>query len=65
LKPEYEGKVTAEEIIAWCKDKMAAYKYPRLVEFVSALPKSGAGKIMWRVLQEKERERAAGKSAGV
>lgn len=65
LKPEYEGKVTAEEIIAWCKDKMAAYKYPRLVEFVSALPKSGAGKIMWRVLQEKERERAAGKSVPI
>jgi fatty-acyl-CoA synthase len=33
---------------------MAAYKYPRIVEFVDALPKSGAGKIMWRELQDRE-----------
>ena len=33
---------------------MAAYKAPRLVEFVDALPKSGAGKVMWRLLQDKE-----------
>ena len=33
---------------------MAAYKVPRVVEFVDALPKSGAGKIMWRELQERE-----------
>ena len=33
---------------------MAAYKIPRIVEFVEALPKSGAGKIMWRELQDRE-----------
>ena len=33
---------------------MAAYKAPRIVEFVDALPKSGAGKVMWRLLQDKE-----------
>jgi len=33
---------------------MAAYKYPRVVQFVDALPKSGAGKVMWRALQEAE-----------
>jgi fatty-acyl-CoA synthase len=33
---------------------MAAYKCPRIVEFVEALPKSGAGKIMWRELQDRE-----------
>jgi fatty-acyl-CoA synthase len=33
---------------------MAAYKSPRIVEFVAALPKSGAGKIMWRELQDRE-----------
>jgi fatty-acyl-CoA synthase len=33
---------------------MAVYKVPRAVEFVDALPKSGAGKVMWRLLQEKE-----------
>lgn len=51
LKPEYRGKVTEEEIIAWCKEKMAAYKYPRQVEFVESLPKSGAGKILRRLLR--------------
>lgn len=54
LKPEYEGKVTAEEIIEWSKKEMAAYEYPRIIEFVSELPKTGSGKIMWRVLEEKE-----------
>jgi fatty-acyl-CoA synthase len=46
--------VTEDEIISWCKDNMAAYKYPRVVQFVDALPKSGAGKVMWRALQEAE-----------
>ena len=34
---------------------MAAYRYPRHVEFVDSLPKSGTGKILWRVLQEEEK----------
>ncbi|MEK7695830.1 MAG: hypothetical protein AAB419_10500, partial [Pseudomonadota bacterium] len=38
----------------------AAYKYPRVVEFVDALPKSGTGKVMWRQLQETENARQAG-----
>jgi fatty-acyl-CoA synthase len=53
LKPEAAG-TTPEAIIDWSKEKMAAYKYPRLVEFVDALPKSGTGKVQWRLLQEKE-----------
>ncbi len=60
LNPEYEGKVTEREIIEWAKQQMAAYKYPRVIEFVKELPKSGAGKILWRVLQEKERKRLGG-----
>lgn len=36
---------------------MAAYKYPRIVEFDDELPKSGAGKILWRLLQEREKEK--------
>ena len=54
LRAAYQGRVTEDEIIAWCKDNMAAYKYPRVVQFVQALPKSGAGKVMWRALQEAE-----------
>jgi fatty-acyl-CoA synthase len=33
---------------------MAAYKVPRQVAFVDALPRSGSGKIQWRALQEEE-----------
>ena len=54
LRPAAKGKTTAEEIISWCKENMAAYKYPRVVQFVDALPKSGTGKVMWRALQEGE-----------
>ncbi|WP_027015993.1 long-chain fatty acid--CoA ligase [Comamonas composti] len=43
---------TPEEIIAWCRENMAVYKTPRAVEIVKALPKSGSGKVMWRLLQE-------------
>ena len=46
-----------EEIIAWAREHMAAYKVPRVVEFVDALPKSGTGKVLWRALQEREDER--------
>jgi fatty-acyl-CoA synthase len=54
LKAEWRGKIEAQPIIDWCRENMAAYKVPRVIEFVDALPKSGAGKIMWRELQERE-----------
>ena len=44
----------AEAILDWCQANMSAYKCPKLVEFVDSLPKSPAGKIMWRALQEAE-----------
>jgi fatty-acyl-CoA synthase len=50
---------SADEIIAWAREHMAAYKYPREIEFVDALPKSGAGKVLWRVLQEREHAKDA------
>ncbi len=50
-------KVSGEEIIEWAKGEMAAYKYPRSVEFVDSLPRSGSGKILWRELQEQEAAR--------
>ena len=55
LKPEFKGKTTEEEIVEWAKESMATYKRPRVVEFREALPKSGVGKILRRVLQEEER----------
>ncbi|AYQ30512.1 long-chain fatty acid--CoA ligase [Polaromonas sp. SP1] len=54
LRAAAKGQTTEDDIISWCKDNMAAYKYPRVVQFVDALPKSGSGKVMWRALQEAE-----------
>ena len=53
-RSEWRGRIDAQAIIDWCRENMAAYKCPRIVEFVEALPKSGAGKIMWRELQDRE-----------
>jgi fatty-acyl-CoA synthase len=58
LKPGMEGNVTEDEIIEWARQNMAAYKVPRYVAFVSALPRSGTGKIQWRALQEQENQSA-------
>jgi fatty-acyl-CoA synthase len=55
LKPGFAGKVTEQEITDWSHDNMAAYKVPRIVQFVDSLPKSGAGKVMWRTLQDAEK----------
>jgi long-chain acyl-CoA synthetase len=43
--------VTVEEIRAFARERMAAYKYPRLVEILDDLPKTTSGKIMRRLLQ--------------
>ena len=53
-RPEWRGRITDQEIIEWCRTNMAAYKVPRFVAFLDTLPKSGAGKIQWRELQERE-----------
>jgi|CXWL01.1.fsa_nt_gi acyl-CoA synthetase (AMP-forming)/AMP-acid ligase II len=47
--------IVAQEIIDWARATMAAYKIPRIVQFVDALPKSSSGKIQWRELQEQEK----------
>jgi fatty-acyl-CoA synthase len=49
--------LTAEDLRAWCRDHMAAYKVPTVVEFADSLPKSATGKVMWRALQEREKAR--------
>ena len=55
LKDSYKGKITEDEILAWARDNMATYKRPRLIEFRDELPKSGAGKILRRVLTDQEK----------
>ena len=56
LRPQSVGRVDADTLIAWAREHMAAYKVPREVAFVDALPKSGSGKVLWRVLQAQEQE---------
>ncbi|QTD45144.1 AMP-binding protein [Ottowia testudinis] len=45
------AEVSAEELIAWSRDNMAAYKVPKHVEFIDALPATGAGKVLRRLLR--------------
>ena len=54
LRQSHRGQVSEQDLIDWCRDNMAVYKVPRVVQFVEALPKSGSGKVMWRTLQELE-----------
>ncbi|MEP6740238.1 MAG: long-chain fatty acid--CoA ligase, partial [Caldimonas sp.] len=54
LREAAKGRTTAEDIVAWSRENMAAYKVPKIVQFVDVLPKSGSGKVMWRLLQDQE-----------
>jgi long-chain acyl-CoA synthetase len=56
LKPGSE--VTAEELAAYCKQRLAAYKYPRQVEIIEELPKTVTGKILRRELRARARQEA-------
>ena len=60
LRASHLGQVSEQDIVDWCRDNMAVYKIPRHVQFVEALPKSGAGKVMWRALQDAEKQRCDG-----
>ncbi len=46
------ARVTEEELIDWCRDNMAAYKYPRMLEIRETLPMTATGKILKRELQD-------------
>ncbi len=53
LKSEYrDGKIKERDIIEWCKERLAGYKYPRKVEFLNILPRTMVGKIFRRKLRE-------------
>jgi len=54
LNEDYDGKISEQELIDWAKDKMAAYKYPRAIEFRAEIPTSTAGKLLRRILREEE-----------
>lgn len=52
LKIDYMGKVTEQDIINFCKERLAAYKVPKIVDFRDILPKSPVGKLMRRELKD-------------
>ncbi|MFC2967288.1 long-chain-fatty-acid--CoA ligase [Acidimangrovimonas pyrenivorans] len=47
------GDLDEADLVAWCRQKMAAYKVPHVVRFLDALPRSPSGKVEWRKLQER------------
>jgi long-chain acyl-CoA synthetase len=49
------AQATEEEVLAFCKERLAAYKAPKAVEFREELPKSAVGKLLRRVLVDEER----------
>jgi 2-aminobenzoate-CoA ligase len=56
LKPGQS--VTSEQLIEFCKDKIARYKLPREVVFVNELPRTAVGKLLRRVLRQTEAQKA-------
>jgi long-chain acyl-CoA synthetase len=54
LKEDYQGKITKEEIMEWCKANISPYKYPRIIEIIEELPKTLVGKILRRELRQME-----------
>ena len=49
-----DASLTEEEVVAFCRKQMTAYKVPRLIEFRDDLPKSNVGKILRRELKDEE-----------
>ena len=56
IKPGTVGKVGEDEIIQFCRDHMAVYKAPKMVEFVEELPKTPSGKVLRRLLRARHAE---------
>lgn len=51
-------QVTEQELIRFCKERMAAYKYPREIVFLEEVPKTATGKFLRRELRMRAREEA-------
>ncbi len=49
---------TAEQLATWCRERLAAYKVPRVIDFVDELPKNASGKILRRLLRDPATETA-------
>ena len=58
IVPREGESLTEKEVVAYCKEKLAAYKVPKQIEFVKDLPKSAIGKVLRRELREMEENKA-------
>jgi long-chain acyl-CoA synthetase len=63
VKADVKG-VNAQDLIRWCKDRLAPYEVPSYVEFRDMLPKSKVGKVLRRELRSEERRKAEPAAAG-
>jgi len=52
--PKEGESLTEEEVVEFCREKLAAYKVPKIIEFIDELPKSAVGKVLRRKLKERE-----------
>ncbi len=52
-----DAQITVEELLAYCRERLAKYKLPSHIEIAESLPKSNVGKILRRVLRDMEEER--------
>jgi len=44
-EPDFRGKLTQEEVLQYCKEMLAPYKVPKIVEFRGEVPKTDVGKV--------------------
>ena len=61
--PKQGALLSKEDLIAFCRSRLAAYKVPRQVTFIDELPKSAVGKILRRKLREREERTGENKGA--
>jgi long-chain acyl-CoA synthetase len=54
LSADYKNKVGPDELISFCKEKLAAFKDSRIVEIVDEIPKTPTGKFLRRELRERK-----------
>jgi long-chain acyl-CoA synthetase len=54
LESDARGKLSEGDIMEYCKDKLAPYKIPRIIEFVGEIPKTDIGKVSRREIRTEE-----------
>jgi long-chain acyl-CoA synthetase len=54
LESDARGKISEVQIVEYCREKLAHYKIPKLIEFVGEIPKTDIGKVSRREIREEE-----------